>query len=151
MKKSLLILSASIFALVFSRAQAQTKADQTRVNEVVVTFFDGLAALDATLIKSQVTSDFLLLEDGAVWTVDTLINKISPLKSVRFKRVNHLTFIQTEIKGNTAWVAYRNIADMTINEQKSGREWLESAFLVKQGANWKIRVLHSTVVKRKAD
>ena len=129
--------------------QAQNVPEQTSVQQAVIKLFDGIATLDEPMIRQQVTTDFLLLEDGAVWTTDTLMTKLNPLKAVRFSRVNHLDFIQTDVKGNTAWVAYHNTADMTINEAKRAANWLESAFLVKQAGVWKIQFLHSTVVKPK--
>ena len=96
------------------------------------------------MTKKYCTIDFLLLEDGDVWNMDTLANKLSPFKAVSFSRTNHLDFIRTQVKGNIAWVAYSNSADMVINGQKMNVQWLESAVLVKEGNEWKIQLLHST-------
>ena len=146
MKRLISRLPFSFFLLASFCMQAQNTPEPAKVQQAVIQLFDGIAALDETMIKRHVTTDFVLLEDGAVWTTDTLINKLNPLKAARFSRINHLRFIQTDVKGNTAWVAYYNTADMTINETKRTANWLESAFLVKQGGIWKIRLLHSTVV-----
>ncbi len=93
----------------------------------------------------------MLLEDGAVWNTDTLISKVNQLKALDFSRTNRLNFIRTEVKGNTAWIAYHNAADITINGQKMTMQWLESAVLIKEGKEWKIKVLHSTVIKPKTE
>ena len=91
------------------------------------------------------------MEDGAVWNMDTLTNKLSPLKTISFSRTNHLDFIQTEVKGTTAWVAYNNTADMNVKGQKRNVRWLESAVLVKEGKEWKVQLLHSTTLKPKSN
>lgn len=140
------LLLLTFLTLPLCGTQAQPTADELRVNQAVIRLFDGLAALDASLMKQYTTPDFLLLENGAVWTMDTLLAKVAPLKSTNFSRINHLDFIRTEVTGNTAWVAYHNRADMVVNGQPSTRQWLESASLVKQGNDWQISLLHSTVV-----
>ena len=121
------------------------------VNQTITKFFDAIAALDTKMMKEYTTKDFLLLEDGGVWNMDTLTNKLSPLKTISFSRTNHLDFIQTEVKGTTAWVAYNNTADMTVNGQKRNVRWLESAVLVKEGKEWKVQLLHSTTLKPKSN
>lgn len=151
MKNRFLVLLLLGFLLPTFCALAQQSDAQKKVNAAITGLFDGLATLDTPLMKQHTTTDFLLLEDGAVWTLDTLIRRLAPLKKVSFSRVNHLDFIRTDITGNTAWVAYHNRADMVVNGQTRTRQWLESASLVKQGDDWKISLLHSTVVKPKSN
>ncbi|MBJ6109589.1 nuclear transport factor 2 family protein [Hymenobacter sp. BT523] len=150
MKQSLVLMLLLFGAGLRSNAQAPMSAEQSKVNQAVTKFFDGLAALDTKTMKQYITTDFLLLEDGAVWNIDTLVNKIKPLKATGYTRVNHLNFFRTDVKGNTAWVAYDNAAEMSAGERKRSRQWLESAVLVKEGKDWKIQLLHSTSSKPKA-
>lgn len=131
-------------------AQNHNNNDQSKVTETITKFFAGIATLDTDLIKRYSTKNFLLLEDGAIWNMDTLISKLNQLTAISFSRTNHLNFIQTEVKQNSAWVAYKNVADMKVDGQKMNVQWLESAFLVKEGRNWKIRLLHSTTLKPEA-
>jgi len=72
---------------------------------------------------------------------------VNQLKGASFSRTNHLDFMQTEIKGNTAWSIYYNSADMIIDGLEVHREWLESAVLLKEGKVWKVKLLHSTTLK----
>src|SRR5688500_940183 len=124
----------NLFALMFLlllastglHAQIKKNNDEALVKQVIIKFFDGVAALDTSVMKQHCTKDFLLLEDGEVWSLDTLANKLSPFRAVSFSRRNHLEFIRTEVKGATAWVAYNNAADMIINGQKMNVQWLES-------------------------
>ncbi len=74
----------------------------------------------------------------------TLLNNVLPMKGKEFSRTNHFIFYRTEIKGNMAWIAYDNIADISVTNWKGSVHWLESAVLIKQEGTWKIQMLHST-------
>ena len=154
MRKILLSLLFLFIVTTYLNAQTQNSNEQTKIQQTIIQFFEGFSALDTTIIKQYSTKDFLLLENGSVWNLDTVAVHFNQLKD-RLKggsltRINHLEFIQTEVKGNSAWVAYNNTADITYdNVQKRKLQWLESAFLVKEGKDWKIGLLHSTVVKSK--
>ena len=130
---------------------AQGKDEQVSVNHVINDIFDGIATLNIEKIKQNCTSDFMLLENGAVWNTDSISKRLNQLKSISFTRNNHIDFIRTEVNGDAAWVAYNNMADMTVNGEKRMVQWLESAFLVKDGNAWKVKMLHSTLLKPKTD
>ena len=149
MKKSFLLLLLLFTVTTFN---AQNNNEQTKVHQSVAKFFDGFSALDTIIVKQYSANDFILLEDGVVWNIDSI--KVSfhqlkdQLKGASLVRVNHFDFIKTEVKGNSAWVAYNNTADFTFNNVKKRKiEWLESTFLVKEGNIWKIKLLHSTILK----
>ena len=135
-----------ITILLFQISKAQD--DKAAAEQAIVRFFDGLATLNEKMIRENCTNDFILLEDGEVWNMDTLISKISPKKSTDFKRTNHFNFFQTEISGNQAWMAYDNTANITINGRDIRVDWLESAILRKEKGVWKIWMLHSTVKEK---
>jgi hypothetical protein len=130
-------------------ANAQN-TEQTKVKASLVKLFDALAALDMKTIKEFSTKDLTILESGVVWNLDTLASKVDQLKSASFSRTNHLDFIQTEIKANTGWAIYYNTADMIINGLEVHAKWLESVVLVKESKVWKVKLLHSTTLKKKS-
>jgi ketosteroid isomerase-like protein len=96
----------------YLNAQTQKIDEQKKLNEIMTKFFDGIAELDFTKMKQYATKDVIVLESGAVWSMDSLTKFLAPLKSMNFKRTNELRFIQTEVKGNTAWVIYNNTANI---------------------------------------
>lgn len=150
MKKVFLQLSFFVLAVTCLNAHVRSNDnEQSKVNQIVTRFFDGMAELDPDKIKSCITNDFLLLEDGVIWNMDTIVTKLNQRKGASFSRINHLDFFQTEVYGNRAWTAYNNEADITFNGQKRNVQWMESAVLVKEGEHWKIRMLHSTRLKPK--
>ena len=129
-----------ISAFFFCNASAQKDS----LEATITGFFDGLSELNETELKGHTTADFLLLENGAVWNMDTLLLKISPLKNMNVKRVNSFSFISSHQKGDVAWISYHNTANYTAGDKQQTRDWLESAVLVKQAGRWKIQLLHST-------
>lgn len=132
----------------FLKAQPFSSQQQT-VNAAVTKLFDGIAELDFAKMKTSATKDVIILESGAIWTMDSLTSRLEPLKKMSYKRINNLNFIKTEIKGNAAWVYYNNVADMIINGKQRNANWLESAVLVKEGKDWKVKLLHSTTIQQK--
>ena len=109
-------------------------------------FFDGLSETDAKKLEAYTTKDFILLENGHIWNIDSLVSKMGDPKNAGIKRVNKFQFIKTEQNGNIAWVSYHNTADFSLNEKKQTVNWLESAVLGKENGRWKIKLLHSTRV-----
>jgi hypothetical protein len=107
--------------------------------------FASIAELDIDKLKTCFTEDMILIEDGEIWNMDTLVSKIlSRKKDDTFRRENKISIISTETDGNMAWACYHNEAKGISNGSPFIVKWLESAVLVKEGDLWKIKVLHST-------
>lgn len=128
-------------------ASLNASAQKDSIKATIIRFFDGLSELNPDKLKAHTTADFLLLEDGAVWNMDSLTSNFSRVKKESFKRINTFSFIDTREEGNTAWVSYFNTADITFGNRQRTIKWLESAVLVKHSGNWKIQLLHSTHLK----
>lgn len=110
--------------------------------------FEALSNRDTNEIRTHCTKDILLFENGAIWNLDTLILKTVQNTSADFKRINTIDFINTVVDKNTAWTTYNNQAEITRNGQHVFVKWLETVILVKENKAWKIKVLHSTLIKR---
>lgn len=146
MRTTLILAALLIPALSFSQ-----NAEQNKVNNTIKAMFDGLAELSMEQIKKNSTADLMILEHGEIWNMDTIANKINELRSHNPSRVNSFKFIKTEITDQTAWVAYENRALVTMNGQKTDYYWLESATLIKEGNEWKVKMLHSTRLSPKKE
>jgi ketosteroid isomerase-like protein len=149
MMKILLTGLVIVVSMMSLKAQENLSVDQKAVQNVVVKLFDALSNLDSVALKVQYTSDLLLLEHGVIWNMDSLISKaIKSKKPADFKRINTIDFVRTEVEGSTAWATYHNRADVTVNGKHRSITWLESVVLVKEKQTWRVKVLHSTIVKR---
>jgi ketosteroid isomerase-like protein len=143
MKKS----SALLFTLFLCFGAFTVSAQQDarkNIEKALVDYFNALAVQDLSTLKRYSTEDILILENGATWNMDTIVNRVNIAKGMVLKRTNHLRFLRTEVHGDQGFVAYDNRADIVMADQVVTRHWLESANLVKRDGVWKIWFLHST-------
>ena len=128
----------------FSFAQTTEKAE---VQQVITRFFDALSVANIPLMKAEVSDDFILLENGEIWTIDTLANKISRPKPEGYLRQNSFDFIETKIDKNRAWVYFKNKAEITSKTRNLTVKWLESVIFRKEKGRWRMEFMHSTPMK----
>ncbi|MBK8494444.1 MAG: nuclear transport factor 2 family protein [Chitinophagaceae bacterium] len=147
MQKAKLLL---ITLLLSATANAQTvTTEQLAVQHTVINMFDALSNRDSVSLKAHCTADITLFEYGQAWNMDTLILKaITQNQSAGFKRTNHFEFINTTVDKYTAWVTY-HLKSVIIKEDKQVTLlWLETVILAKEKKQWKVKHLHSTLIKR---
>jgi ketosteroid isomerase-like protein len=128
----------------FSFAQTSEKAE---VQQVITRFFDALSVTNIPQMKAEVSDDFMLLENGEIWTIDTLANKISRPKPEGYLRQNSFDFLSTKIDRNRAYVYYKNKAEISSKTRNATIKWLESAILRKEEGRWRMEFMHSTPMK----
>ena len=128
---------------------AQSSDEQKLKDLIQDSFDDVFSEMNLEALNKYYTSDFLLLEVGEVWDMERIKRELSSYDLRGSKRVNNFEFIQVEISGNTAWIAYHNTATFMSDGEIVGEiNWLESATAVKTQEGWKLDMLHST---RKVD
>ena len=148
MKKLLLLLPA-ILSIALLQAQPSTTNQQQMVQQTVIKLFDALSNRDSVSLKAYSTADITLYEYGQVWNIDTLILKaITQNKSADFKRTNSFEFINTTIDKTTAWVTYRLQSTIIRDSKQANVQWLETVVLAKAKKQWKVKHLHSKLIKR---
>lgn len=128
----------------FSFAQTLEKAE---VQQVITRFFDALSIANIPQMKAEVSDDFILLENGEIWTIDTLANKISRPKPEGYLRQNSFDFLTTKIEKNRAFVYYKNKAEISSKTRNTTIKWLESAIFRKEKGRWHMELMHSTPMK----
>lgn len=149
MLKRISLLLSTLSFLTLLQAQPSLTHDQQRVQQTISNFFEALSDRDSLSLKSYSTPDLTLFEYGEVWTLDTLIRKaISRNTATDFKRVNTIDFITTSVEKRTAWATYKLHSEITREGKHVTLHWLETVVVVKERKRWKIKLLHSTLVKR---
>jgi len=147
--KKIIILLPAIYFSALLPAQQQLTKDQQEVQQTVINFFSALSNRDSVSLKNNYTADILLFETGSIWNADTLILKAITLNTATdFKRINTFDFINTTVANNTAWVTYNLQSEITRNGKQSAVQWMETVIATKEKQKWKIKVLHSTLLKR---
>jgi SnoaL-like domain len=130
-------------------AQAQLTKSQQEVQQTGIKMSGALSSLDSVSLKVYCTADIALFENGSVWNADTLIMKAITLNTATdFKRINTIDFINTAVNKNTAWATYNLHSVITRNGKHATVQWMETVVLVKEKKRWRIKVLHSTLIKR---
>lgn len=148
MRKKIFLLPA-IFLIALLQAQPLTTTNQQAAQQTVINFFNALSNRDSVSLKTYSTADITLYEYGQVWNIDTLILKAITLnQSADFKRINSFEFINTTADKTTAWVTYRLQSVIVKDGKQSTVQWLETVVLVKERKQWKVKHLHSTLIKR---
>lgn len=143
----------SIFLLLFMGCANGSKKDQKISEEKVrKTFNDFFYALDNdyTKIKDFVTDDFVIYEVGRKWTTDEFLEFVKSFGSFEVERKFSNMVIDTDI--NSAHIRLEHRGNFILeNPTPEGEtelyyEWLESAYLVKQGDDLKFKFYFSEQV-----
>lgn len=145
-------LTFFLFAIVLTAqlySQQQVSQKEQAAHQTIIKFFDALSDRDPVSLKNYSTADIRLYEYGQVWDMDSLILKaITQNQSADFKRTNTFDFINTAVDKTMAWVTYRLQSEIIKEGKRSTAEWLETVVLIKERKQWKVKHLHSTLIKR---
>ena len=148
MKKTIISLIFFLFSTLLYAQKQLSKTEQS-VQQTVVKLFEALSNRDSVSLKNYCTADITLYEYGQAWNVDTLIMKAVTLnQAADFKRINTFDFINTTTDKTMAWVTYRLQSAITRDGKQSTVQWLETVVLAKEKKQWKVKHLHSTLIKR---
>jgi len=122
-------------------------ADINNARQTITQMLTGIGDRNLPMIRRYTTPDFLILEDGHLYNLDSISKDIARTRRfAAYKRVNHIYFATTRINGNAAWLAFTDIADVTKNGKTTTESFLESAFLIKLKGAWKVYMIHSTTI-----
>ncbi len=133
-----LLIAAVVFAL------PATAQENAAVHKAVTDFFEIFSTREVSKLADVTTDDILIVEDGELWNRDSIAKFLTKPAPADFKRENTMKFLDTNIKGQTAWTTYENTARILANQRKFIVVWYETAVLINDKNRWKIRTLHST-------
>lgn len=142
------VLFVSLLLSSITSAQT-TSSEQVTVQQTIVKLFDALSNRDSVSLKAWSTADITLYEYGELWNIDTLIHKAIKLNTAKeFVRTNTFDFIHATVDNKMALVNYRLQSVITRDGQQATVQWLETVVLLKEKNQWKVKHLHSTLIKR---
>ena len=126
----------------------QKNDDPEILKKILTDYFDALKTTDVNIdrLNALTTADFILFEDGIIWTNDSLVKPIPGVKS--FKGQWTFDKMKVNIDGNSGDIVYHSQGNFIINDTiKAQVNYLESATFKKVNGQWKMKFLHSTVRK----
>lgn len=142
MKKTLIIMLA--FGLLTS---CEPKKDDPKIlKKILIDYFDGIKKQDLQQLNSLTTSDFILFENGKIWTNDSIATIKNKFNS--FTGEWKLENMKVNMDESSGDIVYFNHGELSFNDTlKMKLDWLESATFRKVDGEWKMNFLHSTVRK----
>lgn len=147
--KKIIMLSIAITLIASLHVQSQLSKETQAVQQTIIQLFQALSNRDTVGLKAHSTADVTFYEYGEIWNIDTLIGKaIIRNQSADFKRTNSFEFINTTVDKSIAWATYRLQSEIVREGKQTTVQWLETVVLVKERKQWKVKHLHSTLIKR---
>jgi len=126
-----------------SGPDTQAQAEE-EVETVLTTFFEAISDYDNQTLRDITSEDYTLIENGPIWNVDSLINVVQQFE--RETTISYeLTEMETTVEDDMAWMIYKNNGVMKMPDGERQFDWTESAVFRKQGDEWKMVLLHSTM------
>ena len=119
--------------------------DLLKIKQLIIHDYETLSNVDIEGHKSNVTDDYILIEDGHIWDLKDEIEYL--FKPTNIKRKNEFEFLNIDINSKQGVAIYKLISTFDDNGQISTKEWSESVVCKKINGNWKISLLHSTPVR----
>lgn len=133
----------------FAHAQKSFSKKQRELQETVINMFQALSDRDSMALKSYCFPDATFYEYGQIWNIDTIIRRaITMNRSADFKRINTFDFLDAVTDKSNGWVTYRISSVITRDSRETVTEWLETIVLGIREKKWKVKHLHSTIIKR---
>ena len=128
------------------QAQTTSATDIGAVQASIRAYYAAYSAGDAARYRALVTSDYVLLEYGAVMTLaDDLKSMPKPGKT---KRNDTIDFLSTKVVGDVAYAHWSLASTIGDDKGTSKKRWLESGVLRRSDGVWKVALLHSTRVEK---
>lgn len=143
--KHILLVVASLTLLIGCQSEESARLE---VEQVIRAYFAGISAYDEDAIRSVCTDDYVLIEHGALWNNDSLINLLDTFKDKATITYRFEDF-KTNIRGTMAFTHYWNHGLMEMEGQQTHFKWAESAAFRKENGKWKMALLHSTRLEPK--
>jgi hypothetical protein len=132
--------------------QNSNMTSEDQLKDLIEDSFQNIFSdMELQALETYCTQDFLLLENGEVWDIEKMRNylKRSRKQNTEVERINSFDFVEINIKGKMAWVAYYNTAEFMLGDDLIREmNWLESATAILTDEGWKLQLLHSTIIKK---
>jgi ketosteroid isomerase-like protein len=145
-----ILLSIAIVLTTQLHAQNLPSKEEQSVHQAIIQLFEALSNRDEAGLRAYSTADITFYEYGEIWNIDTLIAKaITRNQSTDFKRTNSFEFINTRVDKTMAWATYWLQSVVFKDGKQVTVQWLETVVLVKEENQWKVKHLHSTLIKRR--
>jgi lysophospholipase L1-like esterase len=123
---------------------ASVQNTPTVFQQLITTYFDGVARKDFRKVESVTTPDFVIYEFGKKWTNDSVFHNIQYHEpfGVTFTLTDFVSFADAKSGDAT----YHSQADFVFGDEKARQDFYEVATFRKTPAGWKINMIQVSAV-----
>ena len=125
---------------------SQTTKDSIAVIKLLKNDYTTMQTIDFEKHKSNCTSNYLLIENGEVLTLEGEKEWYDKRKGKKVYRTDDFDFRYVKIDGNTAYTVYNLKSIITEDGQTKNKNRNETVVFKKINGQWKIELIHSTPV-----
>ena len=119
--------------------------DLLKIKQLIIHDYETLSNVDIEGHKSNVTNDYILIEDGNIWDLKDEIEYL--FKPTNIKRKNEFEFLNIDINPKQGVAIYKLTSTFDDNGQISTKKWSESVVCEKINGDWKISLIHSSPIR----
>jgi len=132
-----------LFSTLSSCEPAAERDKPENVKAPLLNYFEAIQKNDRDAMRENTTADFVIFENGKVWSNDTLwhIMDLNPDMRFEYKPTGFKVFVDHE----SSQISYFNHADVFLKDSLVGQyDWLENVTLRKDDGKWKLNFLQSS-------
>ena len=147
--RNIFVVFAIVWFVAARSSSGQERAlsvDQAQVVDTVKAIFAAATVDDLAKFHAVVGPGFYIYDAGARFDGDAIMTLIKAEHAKGRRYEWNVTEPDVHVMGDTAWIAYVNKGGVTDASGTVPQQWLESAFLERRNAVWKIVFMHSTRV-----
>jgi hypothetical protein len=126
--------------------QMNSSIESTAVTDTIRAMFNAVTGDDMEKFRSLIAPGFYAFDNGRRYDGDTLVQTAMSAHAKGMKIVWNVTEPDVRIYGDHAWIAYKNVGSiqLTAAAAPTPMTWLESAYLERHNASWKILFMQSS-------
>lgn len=125
---------------------SQTKTDSSEIIRVLKEDYKTMVTWDINKHRSLCTVDYVLIEDGEIWTMEKEADHYKKSAHRILNRHDQFDIRFVKIHGNSAYTVYSLKSVITEGGKSLTKRWNESVVFRKVQGNWKIALIHSTPI-----
>src|SRR5580658_9808318 len=118
------VLALGILALTSAHASGRND-DTEKMKMALSNFFNGIETQDFEKLKIATTGDFVIYEDGLVWSLDSVFMNIK--RNMPFSVKYQMSNLKINADSHSGDATYLNHADFVFKAGNASLDWIESA------------------------
>ena len=136
------------FSLLTLSGKIKAQEDSLALVQLLRGDYKTLENSDWETHQNNCAPDYLLIENGEVWDLAKEVESMKSKAGIKTTRTDQFDFKSLKVEGNQAYAVYELKSQITRDNQTNNYHWIESAIFQKISGEWKIKLIHSSLIKK---